>query len=72
MAFDAVARHEGGSLALQAVKDAIGAGRPLLTGEPGSAPALPSQRPGDAAPLPTLHEAEEALMAAALRQAAGN
>jgi hypothetical protein len=36
MVFDAVARHQGGSLALQALKDAIGAGRPLLTGEPWS------------------------------------
>ena len=36
MLFDAVARHQGGSLALQAFKDAMGAGRPLLDGEPWS------------------------------------
>ena len=44
MVFDAVARHQGGSLALQAFKDAMGAGRPLLAGEPWSAPALSSQQ----------------------------
>src|SRR5207237_5001560 len=33
MIFDAVARHQGGSLALQAFKEAMGAGRPLLVAE---------------------------------------
>ena len=72
MVFDAVARHQGGSLALQAFKDAIGAARPLLVGEPCSAAALPTQSAWDAEPLPTLKEAEEALIAAALRHADGN
>ena len=72
MVFDAMARHQGGSLALQAFKDAIGASRPLLAGELGSAPALPARQAWDQAPLPTLHEAEEALVAAALQQADGN
>ena len=72
MIFDAVARHQGGSLSLQAFKDAMEAGRPLLAGEPGAPPALPSQSSWDAEPLPTLKEAEDALIAAALRHADGN
>ena len=72
MIFDAVARHQGGSLALQAFKDAMGAGHPLLVGELGSATALPAQSPWDVEPLPTLKEAEDALIAAALRHADGN
>jgi DNA-binding NtrC family response regulator len=72
MVFDAVARHQGGTLSLQAFKDAMGAGRCLLAGEPLSAPALPSQGAWDAEPLPTLKEAEDALVAAALRHADGN
>ena len=72
MVFDAMARHQGGSLALQPFKDAIAAGRPLLAGELLAAPALPARQAWDQAPLPTLHEAEEALVAAALQQADGN
>ena len=72
MVFDAVARHPGGSLALQAFKDAMESGRRLLVGAQGSAPALPSQSAWDAEPLPTLQEAENALIAAALRHADGN
>src|SRR5262245_59168445 len=72
MVFDAVARHAGGSLSLQAFKDAIGAARPLLAGEPWAATALPTQSAWDTEPLPTLQEAEEALIAAALRHADGN
>ena len=72
MIFDAVARHQGGSLSLQAFKEAMGAGRPLLAGEPGSAPELLSRSPWDAEPLPTLREAEDTLIAVALRRAAGN
>jgi two-component system, NtrC family, nitrogen regulation response regulator GlnG len=70
--FDAVARHQGGSLALQAFKDAIGASQLLLAGEPWSASALPTRQAWDQAALPTLREAEEALIAAALKQADGN
>jgi two-component system, NtrC family, nitrogen regulation response regulator GlnG len=72
MIFDAVARHQGGSLSLQAFKDAMGTGRSLLAGEPWSNPALASQSAWDAEPLPTLKEAEDALIAAALRHADGN
>jgi DNA-binding NtrC family response regulator len=72
MVFDAVARHQGGSLALQAFKEAMEAGRRLLAGEQGSTPVLPSQGVWDADALPTLQEAENALIAAALRHAAGN
>jgi DNA-binding NtrC family response regulator len=72
MVFDAVARHQGGSLSLQAFKDAMGTGRPLLAGEPLSYPALASQSSWDVEPLPTLKEAEDALIAAALRHADGN
>jgi two-component system nitrogen regulation response regulator GlnG len=72
MLFDAVARHQGGSLALQAFKDAMGAGRPLLDGEPWSAAALSTQRPWPEELLPTLKEAEDTLIAAALRHADGN
>ena len=72
MLFDAMARHEGGSLSLQAFKDAIGAARPLLAGERLSVPALPSQSPWGAEILPTLKETEDALIAAALRHADGN
>jgi DNA-binding NtrC family response regulator len=72
MIFDAVARHQGGTLSLQAFKDAMGAGRSLLAGEPWSGAALPAHSPWDTEPLPTLKEAEEALVVAALRHADGN
>ena len=72
MLFDAVARHQGGSLALQAFKEAIGAGRPLLDGEPWSATVLSTPQAWSAEPLPTLKEAEDTLIAAALRHADGN
>ena len=72
MIFDAVARHQGGSLSLQAFKDAMGTGRSLLAGEPWSNAALASQSAWDAEPLPTLKEAEDTLIAAALRHADGN
>jgi DNA-binding NtrC family response regulator len=72
MVFDAVARHQGGSLALQAFKDAMEAGRSLLASVPRPAPALSAPNAWEAEPLPTLHEAEEALIAAALQHADGN
>jgi DNA-binding NtrC family response regulator len=72
MAFDAVARHQGGNLALQAFKDAMEAGRRLLAETPGATPVPPSQGAWDAESLPTLQEAENALIAAALRHADGN
>jgi DNA-binding NtrC family response regulator len=72
MVFDAVARHPGGSLSLQAFKDAMASGRSLLAGEPWAASALPSPSLWGAESLPTLQEAEDALVAAALRHADGN
>jgi DNA-binding NtrC family response regulator len=72
MVFDAVARHPGGPLALHAFKEAMEAGRALLAGEPMAAPAPPPARAWEAESLPTLKAAEEALIAAALRHAAGN
>jgi DNA-binding NtrC family response regulator len=72
MVFDAVARHQGGSLSLQAFKDAMGTGQSRLAGEPWSNPVLAAQSAWDAEPLPTLKEAEDALIAAALRHADGN
>src|SRR5262245_47738568 len=69
MLFDAVARHQGGSLSLQAFKEAMGPGRSLLAGAPWSNPGLTAQSAWDAEPLPTLQEAEDALIAAALRHA---
>src|SRR5262249_12961393 len=72
MVFDAVARHQGGSLSLQAFKEAMGAGRALRVGEAGATPALGSPSAWEAESLPTLKEAEEALITAALRHAAGN
>jgi DNA-binding NtrC family response regulator len=72
MVFDAVARHQGGSLSLQAFKEALGVGRPLLAEKPCSATARTLPSPWEAEPLPTLKEMEEALIAAALRHAAGN
>src|SRR5262245_47401198 len=69
MIFDAVARHQGGSLSLQAFKEAMGPGRSLLAGAPWSNPGLTAQSAWDAEPLPTLQEAEDALIAAALRHA---
>jgi len=72
MVFDAVARHQSGCLALQAFKEAIGAARPLLAPLAASAPALSATRSWGVESLPTLHEAEEALIAAALQCADGN
>ena len=69
MIFDAVALHQGGTLSLHSFKAAMGAG-PLLAEE--------SDRPADwtgllaAERLPTLDEAEEALVQEALRRADGN
>ena len=69
MIFDAVALHQGGTLSLHSFKTAMGAG-PLLVEE--------MNRPADLMALlaverlPTLDEAEEALVQEALRRADGN
>jgi DNA-binding NtrC family response regulator len=72
MVFDAVARHQGGSLSLQAFRDAIEAGRPLVAGEHVPVSERLSRSSWDTEPLPTLKEAEETLIAAAMRYADGN
>jgi two-component system, NtrC family, nitrogen regulation response regulator GlnG len=72
MIFDAVARHQGGLLSLQSFKAAIAAGPPVDEGgtEPAALPPSPSTLFPDR--LPTLREAQEALVAEALRRADGN
>ncbi|MGE3535946.1 MAG: sigma-54-dependent transcriptional regulator [Candidatus Tectimicrobiota bacterium] len=72
MMFDAVARHQSGTLSMQAFKEAIDSAHPLLAGVSCTVPALLPQQPWEAESLPTLKEAEEALVAAALRHADGN
>ncbi len=70
LAFDAVARHQGGLLSLQSFKTAIGAAAPMA--EDGTEPpplSLSSLFPDR---LPTLREAQEALISEALRRADGN
>jgi DNA-binding NtrC family response regulator len=71
MLFDAVARHHGGSLSLHSFKDAMG---DRLCGISTGAPAVAhtAVMTPFPEPLPTLHAAEEALIAEALRRAAGN
>jgi two-component system, NtrC family, nitrogen regulation response regulator GlnG len=69
MVFDAVARVEGTVVPLQSFKDAIGAtASPIEMADEGSAPV--GELFGDR--LPTLRQAEEALIAEALARAEGN
>ncbi len=71
MVFDAVARHQGGLLSLQSFKAAITMGP--AAAEDGPAPAtLMSLSTLFPDRLPTLSEAQEALIAEALRRAEGN
>jgi two-component system, NtrC family, nitrogen regulation response regulator GlnG len=70
LVLDAITRHQGQTLPLQSFKDVIAASAPLAQSEtpPEAAPAallFPD-------PLPTLGEAEAALIAEALRRAEGN
>jgi DNA-binding NtrC family response regulator len=73
--FDAVARHQGSILSLHSIKEAIGDMRPIVATELPTAPApvLATSFPEQ---LPTLKEAEnaliEALITEALRRAGGN
>jgi two-component system, NtrC family, nitrogen regulation response regulator GlnG len=71
MVFDAVARHQGGLLSLQSFKAAIGAGPPAAEDGAERAPlmSLSTLFPDR---LPTLREAQAALIAEALRRAEGN
>src|SRR5918996_1744120 len=70
--FDAVARHQGVTLSLQSFKEAISDTSSLLAAEP--APESASAPLAGLYPdrLPTLREAEEALIAEALRRAGDN
>jgi two-component system, NtrC family, nitrogen regulation response regulator GlnG len=72
MIFDAVARHHGGLLSLQSFKEAIAAAPP--TAQDKTVAAVSPQSLATLFPdrLPTLHEAQEALVAEALRRAEGN
>ena len=68
MVFDAVARHESGKLALDAFKDWLGA-KPA----PDPATAAGSNGHADDCPdIPTLKQAEDALVEKALRLCGGN
>jgi DNA-binding NtrC family response regulator len=71
LVFDAVARHESGTLSLQSFKDAISSSTELQTTErPQEAPSgLVAWSPER---LPTIKEAEEALIDEALNRADGN
>jgi DNA-binding NtrC family response regulator len=72
LAFDAVARHQGGLLSLQSFKTAIGVAAPMA--EDGTEPHPPPLSLSSLFPdrLPTLREAQEALISEALRRADGN
>jgi DNA-binding NtrC family response regulator len=72
MLFDAVARHHGGLMALQSFREAIAAGPPAAQDE--TEPAISLQSLATLFPdrLPTLREAQVALVAEALRRADGN
>jgi DNA-binding NtrC family response regulator len=68
MVFDAVTRHKGTVLPLQSFREAIGVSPSLVEAEP----AETSSAWTSADPLPTLHQAEEALVNEALARADGN
>jgi two-component system, NtrC family, nitrogen regulation response regulator GlnG len=69
MTFDAVTRHQGAVLSLQSFKEAIGVTSSLIEVEPQFSSAPEGPFPDR---LPTLHEAEEALINEALARADGN
>jgi len=68
MVFDAVTRHEGTVLSLQSFKDAIGVSSSILASEPPET----SSPWASADQLPTLADAEDALINEALIRADGN
>jgi two-component system nitrogen regulation response regulator GlnG len=71
MAFDAVARCQGGVLSLESFREAVGDKPSLVTSElPGEAPALFTGFSREQ--LPTLEAAEEALIQEALARAGAN
>jgi DNA-binding NtrC family response regulator len=72
MIFDAVARHQGGLLSLQSFKEAMAVGPPAAQDETESAVSLQSLASLFPDRLPTLREAQEALIAEALQRAEGN
>lgn len=73
MIFDAMARHDRGVLSLASFREVIGT--PRSTSETSPLPFLEGLREGNspvAGPMPTLKEAEDALITHALRIAKGN
>ena len=72
MIFDAVARHHGGLLSLQSFKEVMTAGPPVTEDGPPSTAPLGALSTLFRERLPTLQEAQEALIAEALRRADGN
>jgi DNA-binding NtrC family response regulator len=71
MVFDAVARHQGTILSLQSFRDVI-ASPSQDTADRGDAESAQHQTWLEADQLPTLQQAEERLIAEALRRAGGN
>lgn len=72
MVFDAVARHCSGTLSLKSFREAISrecSGNPPQEGEPALGAAVEMLFPEQ---LPTLHEAENLLVAEAMKRAGGN
>jgi DNA-binding NtrC family response regulator len=72
MIVDAVARHQGGVLSLQSFREVIGPGPRLPEDSAHRAAALTALATLFPDPFPTLKEAEEALIAEALRRADGH
>jgi DNA-binding NtrC family response regulator len=75
LVFDAVLRHKGGILSLDSFRSATGhGGVPAPVETPGAAPAGPaaSGTYSSLSRLPSLKEAEEQLVAEALRRARNN
>jgi DNA-binding NtrC family response regulator len=71
LVFDAVARHHGAILSLHSFKEAISGKPPLAMADPSEA-SPPALAAWFAEGLPTLKEAEDALISEALRRADGN
>lgn len=72
MVFDAMARHEKGVLSLSGFREALGSSHPVAATSPLSFLGELRESPCPAGRMPTLKEAEEALIAHALRIANGN
>lgn len=70
--FDAVARHDRGVLSLACFRERIGSTRPPVRHDPLQFFGVSGAQPPDSRCMPTLKDAEEALIAHALRLAKGN